>query len=210
MDEGYIKFNAHWTQSLSYSRQELAELDRWRQRMYEAGLIGAYDNGIGFGNISCRTEPGGSAFYITGSATGNVARLGAEHYSKVIRSSAASNELWCEGPIVASSESMSHAAVYGVLPDIQAVIHVHHRGMWEALLHRIPTTPADAPYGSPEMVAGIQHLLRTSDLPHIRFFAMAGHEEGLFSFGQTLEEAGTRLLQALHHWEAGVEDGKRG
>ena len=52
-----------------------------------------------------------------------------------------------------------------------------------------PTTAADAPYGSPEMVHSIKELLQNTSLPAERIFVMEGHEEGIFAFGKDLAEA---------------------
>src|SRR5690606_6522498 len=133
---------------------ELAELDHWRKRMYAAGPIGAYPDGIGLGNISRRQSREGQ-FIISGSATGNFVQLSAEHYSLVTAVDIDRNSLACKGPIVASSESMSHAVIYRECPEVQGVIHIHHLGMWERLLHEVPTTDAKATYGSPEMAYSI-------------------------------------------------------
>lgn len=193
-DEGYIKFQAHRTEAPPLPAGELNELDAWRRRLYELGLIGAYEDGIGYGNISRRSGEG-DQFIITGSATGNYPRLQPEHYARVTAVDIDANTLWCEGPLVASSESMSHAVIYRSCPWVGGVIHVHHLGLWERLLHQIPTTDAAATYGSPEMAHSIVDLLRRTDLPEQKIFVMEGHREGIFSFGRDLEEAGQVLLQ---------------
>lgn len=195
MEDGYIKFKAHWTKAEPFPWANLRVLDSWRARLHGVGLIGKYDNGIGFGNLSCRFED--EQFYITGSATGGYAQLGPAHYSLVTACDVSRNTLWCTGPIIASSESMSHAVVYRTVPSVRAVFHVHHRPLWEAVLHRIPTTPREVPYGTPEMARSIERLFQTTDVANFRLFAMAGHEEGLFSFGEHPAEAGDRLLRAL-------------
>ncbi|MCB0635186.1 MAG: class II aldolase/adducin family protein [Lewinella sp.] len=191
-DEGYIKFQASWTEAQPFSWPSLDELNHWRNACYEAGWIGAYSDGIGFGNISRRLGDT-DAFYISGSATGNFARLGAEHYALVTEVDAPRNTLHCRGPVIASSESMSHAVIYRALPWVNGVIHIHHLALWEQLLHRVPTTDAAAPYGSPEMAASITHLIHTTDLPESRLFVMEGHREGIFAFGDTLEAAFRRI-----------------
>ena len=134
-----------------------------------------YDNGIGFGNISLR-HGDSNQFYITGSATGGIAKLGATHIAKVNQVDASTNRLWCEGPLIASSESMSHAAIYTQLPWVKGVIHIHNLAFWRAALHQVPTTDAEAPYGSPEMVDSIIDLLQTTELPQSKLFVMEGHE----------------------------------
>ena len=188
MDEGYIKFETYWKKASPLPKVEIAGLNAYRQRLYEVGLIGAYDNGIGYGNIS-RRYGAEEQFIISGSATGNFPMLTAEHFTLVTKVEARQNRLWCEGPVVASSESMSHAAVYQEGPWVNGVIHVHHPGLWKALLHKVPTTDKSAPYGSPEMVASIIHLMRETRLEEQKIFVMEGHEEGIFTFGHSLEEA---------------------
>lgn len=187
-DEGYIKFRADWEPASSLPWTDLELLDYWRNRLYDSGLIGAYPDGIGFGNISRRWNEEGQ-FLISGSATGNYPRLTASHYSLVTKVNIDQNRLSCKGPILASSESMSHAVIYRECPEVQGVIHVHNLDMWERLLHRVPTTANDATYGSPEMAYSIIDLLKTTDLRSRRIFVMEGHREGVFAFGNSLEEA---------------------
>ena len=83
----------------------------YRDKLYELGLIGCYPNGIGYGNISCRINEQ-HQFFISGSGTGALKVLSPKHFSKVSKVILAQNSLYCEGPIIASSESMSHFAFY--------------------------------------------------------------------------------------------------
>lgn len=187
-DEGYIKFRADWEETTPLAWEELEELDHWRDAMYEAGLIGAYPDGIGFGNIS-RRRLGTDQFLISGSATGNFPELNATHYSLVTAVDIDRNSLSCRGPIIASSESMSHAVIYRECPEVQGVIHVHDLELWERLLHRVPTTDSQATYGSPEMAYSIIDLLNHTTLRTEKIFVMEGHREGVFAFGRDLAEA---------------------
>lgn len=160
------------------------------------GLLGVYSNGIGFGNISQRWEEQGQ-FLISGSGTGRFEQLTTEHFTRVTQVDLPSNTLHCEGPIIASSESMSHAVFYQECPEVKGVIHVHNQQLWEKLLHRVPTTDASATYGSPEMAYSIIDLLKNSDLREQKILVMEGHVEGIFAFGEDLEQAGQVLLQHL-------------
>lgn len=196
MDEGYIKFRADWLRQAPLENSTIVELNHWRDRLYQLGLLGAYPDGIGFGNISQRWNVQGQ-FIISGSTTGNFTQLGPEHYTLVTAVELDQNLLHCSGPIIASSESMSHAAVYLECDWVNAVFHVHHRTMWEQLLHKVPTTATGVTYGTPEMAYSIMQLLRDTDLPQQRIFVMEGHPEGIFSFGATLDQAGEVLLKAL-------------
>lgn len=191
--EGYIKFEVQWTPAPPLPEAEIAEINHWRQVLYNAGFIGAYPDGVGFGNISTRIGDS-SRFIISGSATGNLPELDARHFCTVTRADPAQNTVCCEGPIVASSESMSHAAVYAECPEIRAVVHAHHRQWWERLLHRIPTTRPEPTYGSPEMAAEITRLLRETRLRQSGIFVTEGHEEGIFAIGTTLQQAAERLI----------------
>lgn len=197
MDEGYIKFKAEWTQAPALPFDRLARLDHWRRKLYSLGLIGSYPDGIGYGNLSCRWDKPGQ-FAITGSATGNLPELDSRHYSLVTAVDLTQNRLWCQGPIVASSESMSHAVIYRECPQVMGVVHVHHLRLWEQLLHRVPTTDPSAAYGTPEMARSIIRLLQETNLPEQRIFVMEGHREGIFAFGKNLDDAGEVLLRHFH------------
>lgn len=53
---GLVKFNCHWTQTGPVISDEQFEIiNYWREVLYNMDLIGAYENGVGFGNISMRT-----------------------------------------------------------------------------------------------------------------------------------------------------------
>ena len=201
LDEGYIKFQAHWVEKPPFLEKIINELGAARQTLYQNKLIGAYENGIGFGNISRRAKRAEieikqeeDAFFITGSATGNFVELSAAHFALVTKVDIQKNTLFCEGPIIASSESMSHGVIYRECPEVQAVVHIHDLDMWKALMWKVPTTAATATYGTPEMANSIVDLLKNTDLRRSKLFVMSGHEEGIFSFGETLEEAVKTIL----------------
>ena len=196
IDEGYIKFESHLHQTPPPSEWVVEEVNTWRDRLYALGYIGAYEGGIGYGNISVKSELT-NEFIVTGSGTGTIPILFADHFTRVSSFSIDANSVVCEGQIDASSESMTHAAVYACDPDARAVIHIHSRRHWDALLSKIPTTSTSAAYGTPEMAREIKRLFDETDFREIRVMAMAGHEEGILSFGTSLKAAGTRLLDVL-------------
>lgn len=193
IDEGYIKFNAQWTNKQPLPKSKIETLNHWRQVMYKRHLIGAYDNVLGYGNISQRIKDS-NEFIITGSKTGIFPTLDKRHYSKVKTVEIDNNTLYCEGATIASSESMSHAVIYEALDWVNGVIHIHHFNLWKQLLHQVPTTNKSAPYGSPEMAYSIQDLIKNTNLPQQKIFVMEGHEEGIFAFGGDLQEATNIIL----------------
>lgn len=192
MDEGYIKFNCNWIKAAPCSSLKIEEINSWRDRLYNYGLIGAYANGIGFGNISIRSD--NNTFIITGSATGILEKLNENHYVKVNEYDFSQNSLTCMGPIKASSESLTHAVIYESSPETQAVIHIHNLNMWEKYIHKEPTTRSNVSYGTPEMAHEIKRLFKETDVALKKFIVMAGHEEGIIVFGSSLDEAGKVLI----------------
>ena len=197
MDEkGYIKFNCKWVKSEPISYSELMEINKWRDKLYGLGLIGVYDNGIGFGNISIRIGDL-EQFIITGSATGSVKSLDGRHYTRVVDFDLGKNSLTCEGPIKASSESLTHAAIYRIDSKINAVIHIHNLDLWKRLIGRVPTTSGGVEYGTPEMAREVVRLFRETDVRNKRILVMGGHREGIVSFGSDLNEAGEIILSFL-------------
>ncbi|MEM9918645.1 MAG: class II aldolase/adducin family protein [Bacteroidota bacterium] len=194
IDEGYIKFDCQWTESPPLPATQIDCLNQWRSHLYDRHLIGAYPDGIGFGNISQRYES--LRFIISGSATGNLPQLDERHYSLVTAFDLDLNRVECQGPIKASSESMSHAVIYQQLPNVQAVFHIHSLAMWTHFIDKLPTTDPSATYGTPEMATEIIRLLNESQLArHEKCFVMGGHREGIIAFGDSLDEAGANLLR---------------
>lgn len=193
MNDGYIKFKAQWEKSPPLPIRFIKTLNEWRDRLYSLGFIGATTEGIGYGNLSERFGDS-DHFIISGSGTGNLEKLTPDHYSLVTRIDIDHNKLSCRGPIIASSESMSHGVMYNEKKDINAVIHIHHLDLWQELLHQVPTTDDKATYGTPEMAYEIIRLFRESGAPKKKIIVMAGHREGIFTFGKSLDEAGEILL----------------
>ena len=91
--------------------------------MFNLGLIGAYPDGTGYGNISIRINY--NSFIITGTGTGKLNELNNKHYTRVDSYNFNANSIHCSGPIKASAESLTHAMIYECSPETKAVIHVH-------------------------------------------------------------------------------------
>lgn len=196
VDEGYIKFNIDWKVCPTEAFLDFKALNSWRQKLMDKGLVGVYPNGIGFGNLSCRI-PASNRFFITGSATGSIPVLSLEQYTKVCAFDFEKNMIACEGKIKASSESLTHAAVYSACPTANAVFHAHNNLLWKHLLSTLPSTSPAAPHDSPEMANEVLRLFKETNVSTRKIFAMGGHEEGVVSFGSSLDEAGSVLLKHL-------------
>ena len=189
-EEGYIKFRCHWSETIINIPPVLLEqISNARAKLINDNLIGAYDNGIGFGNISMRDTDDPGRFYITGSATGRISKSDSSIYSLVERWDVKCNTLWCSGPVKASSESMSHAVIYEANPGVNCVAHIHNMELWKYAIKVLPCTPQNAAYGTPEMAHAIIDLILEHNLRSQGIFAMKGHEEGIIAFGEKPEGA---------------------
>lgn len=195
MDEGVIKYVGQWTAGPPLDQSLLAELITWRDRLWQARQIGLYPNGIGYGNISIRLAA--HSFAVSGTQTGRLATTSPAHYTAVDSWDIDRNTLHCTGPIQASSESLTHAALYDYSDRIQAIIHVHNRDLWQRYQGVLPTTAASIPYGTPAMAYEMRQLLQQGDLSQKRILIMAGHEEGLLTFGPSLSAAARVLHEYL-------------
>lgn len=193
IDEGYIKYQCHWYQLDAIADTDIKELNQCRAQLYQLGLIGEYDNGIGFGNLSIRLQDS-NQLIISGTQTGGIAHLSRQHYTKVTNYDWQKNSVTCEGLIKASSETLTHGAIYTAQPKVNVVIHVHHQQLWRQLLNQVPTTNPDCAYGTPEMAAEIIRLCQQQATQQQKIIVMSGHEEGILAFGRDLTEANQTLL----------------
>ena len=187
-ETGSVKFTCQQVPTEISRFAGFAELNRYRRKLLALGMIGVDASGVGFGNLSIRNGAT-SRFYITGSATAGISELMPTDCAKVVAYDFARNWLQCEGSTVASSESLTHAAVYESDPTARAVIHCHDMKLWAALLEKAPTTPKRVEYGTSEMAHAVRRLFEATDVEKRKIFVMAAHAGGLVTFGRDLQEA---------------------
>jgi ribulose-5-phosphate 4-epimerase/fuculose-1-phosphate aldolase len=204
--EGVIKYQLDYTPANALPWARLREINAWRQLMCQLSLIGQDPTrygGFGYGNISHRLEPFDAppaqrAFVISGSQTGGLPQLSAEHYTTVHQCHPAENRLVASGPVKPSSESLTHGAVYATSSQIGWVLHAHSPHIWrhaEAL--GLPITHASVPYGTPEMAAEVARLFAETSVAEQGIFSMGGHEDGIVAFGPTGAESFSVLATCL-------------
>lgn len=194
IDEGYIKYDSDWTPGEAPDADLTSLLTNWRRPLFDAGLIGHYDDiGVGYGNLSVRAA-GHGCFIISGTQTGQRTNTDGRHYALVTGYDIGGNRVSSTGPVQASSESLTHAAIYDLDESIGAVVHVHSRRLWDQLIDQVPTTGSNVSYGTPEMAQEFTRLYRDEDFADQGIAVMAGHDEGIVSIGTDLEQAATRIL----------------
>jgi hypothetical protein len=196
IDDGYIKYTSTRRDGEVAPSAELDGLNRARTTLFDLGLIGVYDSGVGYGNLSIRASHD-NQFVITASATGAQRTLSVEQFCLVEAFSVDDNHVQSMGSLPASSESMTHGAIYAARPDVRCVIHVHSRMLFDHLLQTgAPATPADVPYGTPAMARTVAQLVaKQPNLPTV--FVMAGHIDGVVAYGADTVSTVDALLALL-------------
>ncbi len=194
-EEGYIKYKMFWEPGNLPPHVLPGELIDCRNRLKALGLIGVYADGIGYGNISARVG-GNDTFIISGTQTGHLEKCSEMDFSLVSSFDTEKNELHCRGPVKASSEALTHGAIYKSDVSAQVVIHVHHSELWTRLLHTVTTIDASVHYGTPAMANAItQEILHSPVLMKNKIFVTAGHKDGVFVYGKSFTSAYGRLMK---------------
>jgi ribulose-5-phosphate 4-epimerase/fuculose-1-phosphate aldolase len=193
IDEGYIKYRCEWREAPALPEELVTDLNAWRNRLFDAGLIGYYEeHRVGYGNVSIRD---GDGFIISGTQTGHIERTDETHYARVTTADIDANRVVCVGPVKASSEALTHAAIYALDPAIGAVVHVHDAVLWQTLIDEVPTTSPEVAFGTPEMAREFVRLYGETEFARDGIAIMAGHEDGIVSFGAGISDAAERILR---------------
>ncbi len=192
-ETGVVKFQCERNAAELTAFAGFEELNACRRKLLQLRMIGVDAHGIGYGNLSVRAGET-NEFFITGSGTGGKPQLTLADYAKVSAFDFSRNWLRCEGAI-ASSESLTHSALYESATGIRAVIHCHAAKLWNQLLGRLPSTSAAVEYGTPEMAFEVKRLFAETDVREHQIFAMGGHVDGIIAFGRDVDDAFGALMR---------------
>lgn len=197
-DDGYIKYSAQHQQIKDFDfgeeySSQIDEILKTRDYLHKLGLVGVYPNGIGFGNCSFKIK--NNEFIITGSATGEIENLQRNHLCLVEKFDIAKNMVFSKGNIQASSESMTHGAIYSANEKINCVLHIHSRKIFDRLKQTTKSlfTAENIPYGTPEMAFAVMNEVKKFGKPN-GVLVMLGHDEGVISFGETIVSALAEII----------------
>ena len=201
--EGVIKFHLDFHEGPAPTERLVLELNAWRTRFLELGLIGQdperYE-GYGFGNLSRRLPgQGENAFLISGTQTGHLKELQANHYATVLHCNPAKNQLQATGQIKPSSEALSHGILYQKHPAIHWVMHLHSPDIFNNYINlELPCTDPSAAYGTPEMASAIEALAKERQDGHSSLLVMGGHQDGILAYGADAETTGGLVIRTLN------------
>ena len=199
--EGTIQFayELNPTTAPAVNEETFVELNSWRSILCQLELLGQTPekySGYAYGNLSIRNSETDD-FIITASQTSGESTLLAEHLVRIINCNLERFWVDAEGQEPPSSESLTHAMVYAADKRIRCVFHVHSKTIWQ---HRsalkLPQTPADVSYGSPDMISAVNELMQENQSRPLTF-ATAGHEDGIFACGHTPRDCGSLLINYL-------------
>jgi len=135
------------------------------------------------------------AFLVSGSQTSGLKAPISKDFACVEAFDHEAARIVSHGEVRPSSESMTHAVLYKMNPDIRCVLHAHDAVIWDyARDLGLSSTPEDVEYGTPEMVLAVEAIARR--LGGVGVFSMGGHRDGIIAFGRNEDEAGKRLIAA--------------
>ena len=194
MIDGVIKYSIEHQAASTPLFSGYEQLEALRTRLFTLGLIGEED-GIGYGNLSMRHE-GSKSFFITATQTGRRYKLSREYYTYISDYDFKTFKVISQGTHKPSSEALSHAMIYAIDDRITTVIHIHSLVLWKFMKakNNLATT---AEYGTAEMIKEIAGLYDNLDPIMNNAFVMKGHEEGIITFGRSVEEAELALYTIM-------------
>ncbi len=197
MIDGVIKYSIEHTTKNTPAFNDYEALEALRSRLFILGLIGVQD-GIGYGNISVR-EKDKNSFFITATQTGDLASLTSEYYTYISDYDFSKFQVISQGRHQPSSEALSHAMIYKINSEINTVIHIHSKALWEFMKEN-NTLFTTAEYGTAQMVEEIASLYKNTNPFDESIFVMRGHEDGVMAFGKTVKEAELTLFSMIQKY----------
>jgi len=206
IDDGYIKYDrSHFLKTEELDLGEYVELEDWRKILFQKELIGEYiSDKIGYGNMSCLKnyqrlkKTNKPQFCITSTQTGKHPHLTGKQYTRVVDFDMRKNTIYSQGLMEASSEALTHGAIYEGNTNIHFIFHIHSPKIWQGMIDdQLPFTSEDIPYGTVEMAESMKNLVQLKSHGH---FVMKGHEDGVIIYAETAQLAGKLTLDLFKRY----------
>jgi hypothetical protein len=207
IDDGYIKYDRKfYTKGTALEKDCYQEIETWRKKLFALKLIGEYiPEKIGFGNLSARKnysdlrQTHSPQFCITGTQTGKYPSLDQNQYTRVINTNIEKMIVETNGPLEASSESLTHAALYMANPEIRYIFHIHSTLIWEGMLRdNLLKTSKKIPYGTIEMAHAVLDIGKKTMRGS---FVMEGHQDGVVIYGDDCHKVGEATLELYRRYK---------
>lgn len=201
IDDGVIKYDlSGYIHSGNIENIEYKDLEECRKILFGLNLIGEYpEEQVGFGNMSLKcdyqqyhktTHP---QFVITGTQTGKFSDLTGEHYTRVLDYDIKAMTLNAMGPVKASSEAITHGAIYLANNSINTIFHIHNEKIWDGMIaSSYPSTPSEIPYGTFEMAQAVKKCINGQSEG---VFVMKGHKDGVVIYAENLKRCTDLTLE---------------
>ena len=188
MKEGKIRFNTVLVSDKIPHETKLVELKKWSKTFQESGLTPEVQGNF-TGNLSFRSKEG---FIITASGLKDKQDLEDVCFVHVKAYDEENNTFFVKGQTKPSSESIMHHLIYKVCIDVNAVFHGHNDTI---IAHAeplgLPITEKEYESGTVELAKEVLKVLDDNKLIVLR-------NHGFVSLGNTMKEAGERVLATLN------------
>lgn len=199
MTEEIRQFKAIQFKGLVPEFPNFNELGVVRTYFRRAGYLGV-QKGVAYGNMSWKPkdlEIG--EFILIGTQTSRKSSITKDDLVLILDCSFKTNLVEYAGKIEPSTEALTHTAIYWYGAEngrkIGAVIHAHHALIWKYMLDNdYLRTGSKAKAGTLELVKEIQLIMEVGSQIG---FAMEGHKNGIWVYGEDLHEVRDILDELL-------------
>jgi ribulose-5-phosphate 4-epimerase/fuculose-1-phosphate aldolase len=198
--EGVHKFQFQLKKAQGPEKKFVHTLEKWRIIFFKLGFIGEYKTEqVGYGNLSMKVGED-EQFVITGTQTGKLPNLTANHYVTVTKCNLDKMKVEAKGPIAPSSEALTHYAVYIANPKVKFVFHIHHEGLWKMMIKNGDTATSEAvDYGTQEMANEAKEIVSKKDND---IFVMKGHQDGIIAYGEDENEVANLIMEKYRQYQS--------
>lgn len=204
--EAVIRFACEHVRAPACEERDILELNEWRRKLRALRLVGrdpARYGGLGYGNLSRKLA--GGELLITGSQTGHLQELTPAHFVRILDFDPDRNWIRSRGLVAPSSETLTHLAIYRSAAEAGFVFHAHCPEVWQARAELgLPMTDPKFECGTIELYHAVVELLHDPAVCRRRILVMGGHRDGVMSWGETADQAGSVLTEFL-----GAIEGRR-
>lgn len=183
-----VKFNYTTKKKTSLSENRYKPLLPWCGYFYKEMLAPAEEGGSA-GNLSYR-ETNSRHFIITASGAHLHADMPKKDFVRIIHADLQTGHVYTQGPKAPSSETLLHATIYNLRPEIHAIFHGHSQEIIQAATYGYFTqTAREQPYGTHALIDEVTQILGNHN-----FIVMKNH--GFIALGESIKMAG-KLIEKI-------------